>query len=100
MSLIYRLLGIPRTIEEFGDKVKRTGGSKVDIRIHLEDFGDMGPLCKYVATVNYGKHQMPFAESTCIPGLDEAIGKDHAYFKREIEIAKETLRNRDLEVKE
>ena len=49
MTILYKLLGIPRTVDEFIDKVKRDGQSQVDIQIKVSDVVDIPSnyLCSY-----------------------------------------------------
>ena len=43
MSIAYKLLGIPRTFDEFVDKVKRRGDSQVDVvLVAYDDEGGLG----------------------------------------------------------
>lgn len=47
MSIAYKLFGIPKTFDEFVDKVKRRGKTQVDVFLGAYNAGGLAPLFDY-----------------------------------------------------
>lgn len=105
MSIAYKLLGIPRTFDEFIDKVKRGGDNQVDVVLAAyDDEVGFGGMVNYhcVVGVQAGKTRLRLKEHTHMRLghlYHTVIGKaevEQASLKEAIETA-EKLKNLGLE---
>jgi len=105
MSIAYKLLGIPRTFDEFVDKVKRRGDNQVDVVLEAyDDEGGFGGMFNYhcVVGVQAGKTRLRLNEHTHMRLghlYHTVIGKaevEQASLKEAVETA-EKLKNLGLE---
>lgn len=105
MSLAYTLLGIPRTFDEFVDKLKRRGGNQVDVILGAyDDDGGFGGIFNYhcVVGLQAGKTVLRLNERTHARSgnlYDTVIGKaevEQATLKEAVETA-EKLQSIGLE---
>ena len=105
MSLAYKLLGIPRTFDEFVDKVKRRGDSQVDVVFEAyNDEDGFGRMFNYhcIVGVQAGKTRVRLNEHTHMRLghlYHTMIGKtevEQASLKEAVETA-EKLKNLGLE---
>jgi len=101
MSILYRLLGIPRILDEFVDKVKRRGDSQVDVTIETatDSWGcDPGWNVFYTVGVRAGGTRLRLNRFThCTAGLDIDILIKEAnvtrdYLNKAVETAKRIQR--------
>lgn len=72
MTIAYKLFGIPRTFDEFVDKVKRKGDNKVDVILGEENKGGLyGGLFDYncIVSIKSGKTRLKLNEHTYLMGV-------------------------------
>lgn len=105
MSIAYKLLRIPRTFDEFVDKVKNRGGSQVDVVLTAyDDMGGFAGMFNYhcIVRVQSGRTRLKLKEHTHARTghlFHTLIGKaevEQASLREAVETA-EKLRNLGLE---